>query len=319
MKFPFFPDSASTVAHQVDALYAYLIGVCGVVVIGILCVMLYFIIKYRRGKPAERSQRKISTLPFEITWTLLPLLIFLSFYTWGASIYHRMRTVPPDALDIRVVGKQWMWKLQHPTGNREINELHVPVGRDVKLTLASQDVIHSFYLPAFRIKQDVVPGRYTVEWFKADRIGTFHIFCSEYCGKDHARMVGRVFVMAPQDYQAWLMQGKPPEPLAEAGGRLFRELGCSGCHMGSGIVRAPPLEGVYGKPVPLQGGQVVVADDKYIHDSIVLPNSQIAAGYEPVMPSFEGKVSEEQIFELIAYIKSLGNKAPVTTPAEVRK
>jgi cytochrome c oxidase subunit 2 len=310
MKFPLFPESASTVAHRVDMLYLALIAVCGVVLLGILGVMVYFLFHYRRGKPALRKQHIYSTVPFELAWTFVPLIVFLGFFVWGADLYFDIQKVPSDALDVQVVGKQWMWKVQHPTGNREIDELHVPVGRNVKLTLASQDVIHSFFIPAFRIKQDVVPGRYTTEWFKATRIGNYHLFCAEYCGKDHSRMGGWVHVMPAEDYEAWLAHGKPDEPQVESGARLFRELGCSGCHMGNGTVRAPPLEGLYGRPVPLMNREVIVADEAYIHDSILFPNREIAAGYEPLMPSYEGKISEEDIFQLVAYIKSLGTKTP---------
>jgi len=232
----------------------------------------------------------------------------MGVFTWGANIYYNMARVPADALEINVIGKQWMWKVQHQEGNREINELHVPIGRAVKLTLASEDVIHSFYLPAFRVKQDAVPGRYTTEWFEATRAGTYHLFCAEYCGTAHSRMIGRLVVMDPAEYEEWLSTGHPGDTLVKAGERLFRELGCSGCHMGSTQVRAPPLEGLYGKPVPLQSGEVVRADEKYIRDSILLPQSQVTAGYEPVMPSFQGHITEEQILELIAYIKTLGTK-----------
>jgi len=313
MKFPLFPDSASTMAHRVDTFYFVLVGICGLVVLGLLAVMVFFLFKYRRGQPAFREQRSYRTLPLELTWTVVPLLVFLGFFVWGAEIYQDMQMAPRDALDIHVVGKQWMWKVQHPTGQREINELHVPVGRNVKLTLASQDVIHSFFVPAFRIKQDVVPGRYTTAWFAATRVGTYHLFCAEYCGKDHSRMGGSVHVMSPADYEAWLTRGASAEPLVESGARLFRELGCSGCHVGTGIVRAPPLEGLFGRPTPLLSREVVIADEKYIHDSILYPNREIAAGYEPLMPSYEGRITEEQLFEVVAYIKSLANAKPPAT------
>lgn len=314
MTFPLFPPEASRNAEEVDALFSYLMAVCGLFLTGIVVVMTWWLIKYRRGRPVYRQQRKISSTPFEITWTAIPLLFFLSFFVWGAEIYYREEIVPVNGMEIHVIGKQWMWKIQHPEGNREIDELHVPVDRNIKLEMASQDVIHSFSLPAFRIKEDVVPGRYTTEWFHATHIGNFPIFCTEYCGADHSLMVGRVIVMTPKDYQAWLERGKPAESLESSGADLFRELGCSGCHEGSGIVRAPPLEGLFGKPVPLQNGQVVTADDKYIHDSILYPKQQIAAGYLDVMPSFQGQVTEEQIFELIAYIKSLSTKSPALRP-----
>ena len=310
MNFALFPPQASTLAQQVDALYLALIGICGFVLFGLLIVILYFLFKYRQGKPARRERSPLPTTPFELTWTLIPLLIFMGLFTWGATVYHNEQTIPPAALEINVVGKQWMWKVQHPTGQREINELHVPVDQAVKLILASQDVIHSFYIPAFRIKQDVVPGRFTTEWFKAIKTGTYHIFCAEYCGKDHSVMRGRVTVMEPVEYEQWLAGGQPSEPLARAGESLFRSLGCSGCHIGSGVVRAPPLQGVYGRAVPLQSGRVVLANEAYIRDSILQPERDIAAGYQPVMPSYRDRISEEDLFLLIAYIKSLGNQTP---------
>jgi cytochrome c oxidase subunit 2 len=201
-----------------------------------------------------------------------------------------------------------MWKIQHPEGNREINELHVPAGRMIRMTLASQDVIHSFFLPEFRIKRDVIPGYYTSEWFQPTRVGTYQLFCAEYCGTSHSGMIGRVIVMKPEDYEAWLASGRPDTTLAQAGERRFRELGCSGCHVGSSVVRAPPLEGLFGKPVPIEGGKIVTADEAYIRDSILLPASQITFGYQNLMPTYQGRVSEEELLELIAYIKSLGRK-----------
>jgi cytochrome c oxidase subunit 2 len=309
MSFPLFPPQASTTARQVDLLYFALLGICGIVLVGLLLVMLLFLFKYRRGKPARRARSPLPTTPFELTWTFIPLLIFMGFFTWGAVVYNDQQTIPPGALEINVVGKQWMWKLQHPTGQREINELHVPVGQVVKLILASQDVIHSFYIPAFRIKQDVVPGRFTTEWFKATKPGIYHIFCAEYCGKDHSRMRGQVIVMDPAAYQDWLTRGKEA-PLAQAGESLFRSLGCSGCHVGSAVVRAPPLQGLYGHAVPLQSGRVILADEAYLRDSILQPERDIAAGYQPVMPTYQNRISEEDLFLLIAYLKSLGAQMP---------
>jgi len=253
-------------------------------------------------------------MKLEVTWTLIPLLLMMGLFAWGANLYFNIERAPSNALEINVVGKQWMWKIQHPEGNREINELHVPVGRVVKLTLASQDVIHSFFLPNFRIKQDVVPGRYTTEWFKATRTGAYHLFCSEFCGTQHSGMIGRIIVMTPAAYEEWLSRGQPGDTLAQSGERLFRELGCSGCHTGISVVRSPPLEGLFGKPVPLQSGEVVTADEGYIRDSILFPAKQITVGYTNAMPSFQGRVSEEELLELAAYIKSLGSKA---RPSEV--
>jgi len=276
--------------------------------------MGYFMVKYRRGRKADRKMPRVSTLKIEITWTLVPLLIALFMFAWGARAYFHLLVPPTDALEINVVGKQWMWKVQHQEGNREINELHIPIGRDIKLTLASEDVIHSFFIPAFRIKQDVVPGRFTTLWFRPTKVGKYHLFCAEFCGTEHSMMKGTVHVMEPAAYQDWLNRGDVGDSLAQSGANLFRTLGCSGCHIGKGTVRSPPLEGLYGKLVPLQNGEVVRADDKYIRDSILLPQSQIAAGYEPLMPTFQGHISEEQLFLLLAYIKSIADQQPKEQP-----
>jgi len=231
-------------------------------------------------------------------------------FAWGADAYFYEEVPPPDTLDINVIGKQWMWKIQHQEGNREINELHIPVDRSVKLTMGSEDVIHSFFVPAFRVKQDVVPGRFTTEWFKPTRIGRYRFYCSEYCGAFHSQMQGLIYVMAPADYERWLAANRPADTLAQAGEHLFRELGCSGCHVNSSAVHAPPLAGLYGNLVPLSDGAFVRADDQYLRDKILLPNKELPAGYEPVMPSFQGHVTEAQLMELIAYLKSIGPETP---------
>jgi cytochrome c oxidase subunit II len=312
MKFPLFPEQASTVAEQTDYLYWGLTCLSALMMLIIFIPLIYFLFKYRRGKPADRRPLHLPTNRIEITWTVIPTLLMMVFFAWGANRYFVIERSPPDAMEIDVVGKQWMWKIQHPEGNREINELHVPVGRIVKLTLASQDVIHSFFLPEFRIKQDVVPGRYTTEWLKASHPGTYHLFCSEYCGTQHSGMIGRVVAMEPAAYEEWLIRGQPGSTMIQSGERLFRELACSGCHTGPSVVHAPPLEGIFGKPVPLQGGDFVIADEGYIRDSILFPAKQIVAGYTNDMPSFQGRVSEEELLQLAAYIKSLANKAPLT-------
>src|ERR1051325_5814194 len=308
MTFPIFPDEASEVAQQTDYLYWGLTAISAFIVLIVFLPIIYFLFKYRDGKAADRTPTKLPQMKMEIAWTVIPTLIMIGFYAWGAKQYFLIERAPPGAMELNVVGKQWMWKIQHPEGNREINELHVPLGRIVKLTLTSQDVIHSFFLPAFRIKQDVVPGRYTTEWFKASRIGTYHMFCSEYCGNSHSGMIGHIVVMEPAAYEEWLVRGQPGSTLAQAGERLYRELGCSGCHIGSSVVRAPPLEGVFGKPVPLNSGEVVTADEAYIRDSILFPAKQIAGGYTNDMPSFQGRVNEEELLELVAYIKSISNQ-----------
>ncbi|HZR20508.1 MAG TPA: cytochrome c oxidase subunit II [Verrucomicrobiae bacterium] len=310
MNFPILPTAASKVAQQTDALYWGLIILSLVIILIVFCPIIFFLFKYRAGKPADRRPVHLPEMTIEITWTLIPMFIMICYYAWGAKQYFVIERPPPGAMEINVVGKQWMWKIQHPEGNREINELHVPVGRIVKFTMTSQDVIHSFFLPEFRIKQDVVPGRYTTEWFKAERIGVYHLFCSEFCGTFHSGMTGRVVVMSPAEYESWLLKGEPGSTMSESGERLYRELGCSGCHSGSSIVRAPPLEGLFNKPVPLADGTVVTADEAYLRDSILFPAKQIVGGYTNDMPSFQGRISEEELLQLIAYLKSVANAAP---------
>lgn len=310
MTFPLFPTEASDAAAQTDYLYWGLIMISAVVMLIVFVPIVFFIFKYRRGKRANRTPVNLPELPIELTWTILPTVIFVGLFLWGAKVFWNNQRIPPDAMEINVVGKQWMWKIQHPEGQREINELHVPVGRNIKITLASQDVIHSFFLPEFRVKQDVVPGRYTTLWFNARRVGTYRLFCSEYCGTHHSTMTGRVIVMPPAAYANWLVAGQPGPTLAQAGERLYRELGCSGCHDGSTVVRAPPLLNLFGKPVPLNSGEVVIADEPYLRDSILLPARQITGGYTNDMPSFQGRINEEQLLELIAYIRSRGTGDP---------
>jgi cytochrome c oxidase subunit II len=307
---PLFPEQASTFAERVDALYYYLLSVSGFFVLLIFALIFLFAIKYRRRSEDEQPRPILGSIPLEVIWIAIPFILVMVMFGWGASLYFTAFSPPADALEIFVVGKQWMWKVQHPEGRREINELHVPIGYPVKLTMTSQDVIHSFYVPAFRIKMDAVPGRYTSTWFQASKTGTFHLFCAEYCGTAHAGMGGQVVVMKPSEYEQWLRTGAPEEPLAAAGERLFQQLGCSGCHSPNSTVRAPPLEGIYGKPVPLQSGHVVTADESYIRDSILLPQKDVVAGYAPVMPTFQGRISEEELMQIIAYIRSLGTGTP---------
>ena len=307
---PLFPEQASTFAERVDALYYYLLSVSGFFVLLIFALIFYFAVKYRRRSEGEQTPPILGSIPLEVAWIVIPFILVMIMFVWGASLYFTAFSPPANAMEIFVIGKQWMWKVQHPEGRREIDELHVPVGYPVKLTITSQDVIHSFYIPAFRIKMDAVPGRYTSTWFEASKTGTFHLFCAEYCGTAHAGMGGRVVVMKPSEYEQWLRTGAPEESLVAAGGRLFQQLGCSGCHSQNSIVRAPLLDGIYGKPVPLQSGQVVLADESYIRDSILLPQKDVVAGYAPVMPPFQGRISEEELMQIIAYIRFLGEEGP---------
>jgi cytochrome c oxidase subunit II len=305
---PLFPEQASTVAGRVDALYAFLVGVSVFFAGLIFLLILIFAVKYRRRSEAEQPRPILGSLRLELLWTVIPLLLTMVMFAWGARLYFTTSVPPDDAMEIYVVGLQWMWMAQHQEGQREINELHVPVGRPVKLIMTSQDVIHSFYVPAFRIKMDVVPGRYTTTWFEATKTGSFHLFCAEYCGTAHAAMGGRIVAMKPTEFENWLSGGTSAEPLAAAGERLFQQLGCSGCHAANARGLGPALEGLYGKAVPLQGGETVVADESYIRASILTPQQQIVAGYAPIMPPYQGQISEEGLLQLLAYIKSLGGE-----------
>ncbi len=309
-QFRLLPPQASTVSHQVDALFFVLTLVSLLFIASIFLPILFFSIKYRKGSPADRSNPKQSSFLLESGWTLGAVVLSLGLFGWSARDYYRIERRPDNAVDVQVVGKQWMWKIQHAEGKREINELHIPVDRTVALTLTSQDVIHDFFVPAFRVKQDVVPGKYTSEWFKATRTGEYHIFCSQYCGTQHAQMIGRVVVMQPAAYERWLRSGEQTESIVRAGQRLFHDRGCSGCHAPNSKFHAPLLEGLYRNPVPLANGQVVRADDQYLRDSILQPAKQISAGYDNIMPSFAGHLTEEEIMQLIAYLKSIGQQEP---------
>ncbi len=302
---PLFPDQASSVARKVDALYFYLTGVTVFFSVVIFSLVFYFAIRYRRRSEDELPKPIHGSLKLEIVWSVVPLALTMVMFFWGATLYYHMRRPPADATQLFVVGKQWMWKIQHPDGQREINELHVPIGRPIKLTMTSEDVIHSFFIPAFRIKMDVLPGRYTELWFTATRPGEYHLFCAEYCGTKHSGMRGRVVVMEPADYENWLAGSPSGETLEQAGGRLFRQFNCHTCHEAGPTSRGPSLHEIFGKSVRLKSGATVTADEGYLRESILLPNAKVVAGFEPVMPTYQGLVSEEQVMQLIAYIKSL--------------
>lgn len=294
---------ASSYAPAVDHLFDAMLLLCGGVALGVFAAMFVFCIRYRRGHAADREGGR-TRMGVELAWTLVPFALFVGIFGWSVGLWAKLRTPPADSVPVYIVAKQWMWRVQHPDGTREIDTLHVPLGQPVRLVMISQDVVHSFYVPAFRVKQDVLPGRYTELWFTATRAGRFPMFCSEYCGTGHPSMRGTVVAMAPADYARWL-HAQPSLGLAARGAQLFRSLGCSGCHDPDSGVHAPDLRGLYGAPVPLSDGSMARADDRYLHDSIVLPRSQVAAGYAPIMPSYQGRIGEEDILALIAYVKSL--------------
>ena len=301
-----FPERASDFAVSVDAIFYSLLALCGLITLGIVAVMLWFCIYYRQGAKVRRRPlptRKQSYL-IEAGWTGVTVVIFLGIFAWAGVIYVRMARPPANATEIDVVAKQWMWKTQHANGRREIDELHLVLGQPVKLIMTSQDVIHDFFVPAFRTKQDVLPGRYTTEWFTPTKPGRYRLFCAEYCGMNHSRMGGWVYVMEAPEYARWLAGGEQSESLVAAGERLFTARGCSGCHAAHGTVRAPLLEGIFNKPVALNDRRIVIADEQYLHDSILQPNKDITAGYEPLMPTYQGQLSEEEVMALIAYLKT---------------
>lgn len=299
------PEQASTMASRVDALYFFLVALTAFFTIVISAVVVYFALKYRRKAREEAGVPIHGNLLLEATWTGIPLLIVLFIFGWSASIFFSMARPPADTLDIYVVGKQWMWRFQHPSGPSEVNELHVPVGVNVKLTMTSQDVIHNLYVPDFRLKADVLPGRYTRLWFNATKTGRYRLFCAEYCGTNHSGMGGWVEVMEPAAYQAWLAGGTGQGTMAQAGEKLFNDLACATCHKKDTTGRGPTLFGLYGKAVSLDGGGSVEADEAYIRESIVNPRTKMVAGFQPLMPTFQGLVSEEGLLQLIEYIKSL--------------
>ncbi len=307
------PEAASN-ASEVDGLMLALLLLSGLIMALVLGLMVTFVWRYRHNSGIDRGKIGERTWRIETAWTVATLLLFFGLFVWGAHLYVRLMQPPPDALKVYAIGKQWMWKIEHAGGQREINTLHVPVSTQVAVMLTSEDVIHDFFVPAFRIKHDVLPGRYETVWFRAIKTGTYHLFCSQFCGTDHASMVGEVIVMTKPDYQRWLEQNGTSGSLVAQGQALFMRFGCSGCHGSNGAggaqsgstVRAPRLAGLYGSPVTLSDGSVVIADDRYIRDCILLPEKERVASYPAVMPSFAGQIGEEDLLKLIAYIKSLG-------------
>src|SRR6202790_3200311 len=305
---PFQPEQGSTIPRSVDNLHFFITAITLFFTFLIFSIIFYFMIKYRRRSPGERPKAIEGSLPLEILWTAIPTLIVAVIFVWGSSLYFQNAEPPKGSMEIFVTGKQWMWKIEHPEGQREINELHVPLGRPVKLTMTSEDVIHDFFVPAFRVKKDVLPGRYTTLWFEPTKLGSFHLFCAQYCGAFHAGMIGSIIVLEPDAYERWLAGGVQGESMEAAGQKIFQQSGCGTCHLADGTGPAPSLLGVYGQPVRLTNGQTVTADDAYIRESILSPRAKIVLGYAPIMPSFQGQLTEEQMNSVIAYIRVLGKE-----------
>ena len=308
-QFPLFPEQASSVAGQVDSLYFFALFISAFFSLLIAVLLVVFAVKYKRTSESQYGIPEKTSTPLEITWSVIPLLITLVLFAWGAKVYIQLRTPPANAVEYYAVGKQWMWKFQHPEGNREINNLHVPVGVPIKMIMTSEDVIHSFYVPAFRVKQDVLPGRYTTLWFEATKPGVYHLFCAEYCGAEHSKMGGKVTVLKPEDYQAWLAGKKPGATVLASGEELFQSLACHTCHRSGEAARGPILANLDGGEVLLRGGRLLQRDDSYLRESVLNPSAKIVEGYEPLMPSYQGQVSEEQLLTLIRYLKQIDQRA----------
>jgi cytochrome c oxidase subunit 2 len=299
-----FPREASTIAPYMDALYFFLVGmtIVGLILVG--AILFAFSMRYRKSVHPVATQIEGSTL-LEATWTIIPLAIFLVCFVWGALLYFRIYNPPVNAMNIYIVGKQWMWKAEHPGGQHEIDALHVPTGRPIQLTMISQDVFHSFSIPDFRVKREVIPGRYSTVWFEATTPGTYHIFCTQYCGTNHSAMIGEVTVLTPADYEKWTQESTSGMSLAQNGERLFASMGCNACHSGNAAARGPNLSGVYGSKLQLTSGQEVLVNEAYLRDAILNPSQHITAGYAPIMPTYQGQISEDGLIDLVEYMKTL--------------
>ena len=319
---PIFPEQASSFASDVDALYFFIVAVCAFFALLIAALVILFGIKFHRRHEGEVGARIEGNLPMELLWTVIPTIIAMFMFGWGASVFFHLRRPPDEAMHIYAVGKQWMWKFQHLEGQREINELHIPSGQPIKVTISSEDVLHSLYFPSFRTKIDAIPGRYTELWFEAQKPGVYHIFCAEYCGTSHSGMIGNVTVLEPAQYQAWLQGGGMEGSLAERGAKLFNDLACSTCHLDTGQGRGPSLKDIIGTTVELQDGSSVVVDEGYLRESILTSQAKIVKGFQPLMPTFQGLISEENLVALIEHVKSKSpnaTTAPAPAPAPGNK
>ncbi len=310
-----FPEQASNFASKVDALYGFALAISAFFSLLIALVIFVFFIKYRRREAGEVGSQAHGSMVLEVVWSIIPLVITMVLFTWGAVIFIEMKTIPENATEYFATAKQWMWKFQHPEGQREINTLHIPVGETIKLTMTSEDVIHSFFVPAFRVKQDVVPGRYTTVWFEATKAGKYHLFCTEYCGSHHSQMIGWVTVMEPDNYQAWLSGGGPVAAPKDLGAQLFEQHICNTCHIEDGSGRGPSLVGIYGQEAKFVDGTSRVRDDDYLRESIMNPAANVIEGYLQIMPTYQGQISEVSLLQLLSYVKSLSGAPAEVEPA----
>jgi cytochrome c oxidase subunit 2 len=300
-----FPEQASSLAADVDHLYYFITAVAAFFALVVTIFVIYFAAKYRTSDPMAIGARIEGSIPLELAWSIVPFLISIVIFVWSASVFFDLYRPPDQTLEIYATGKRWMWKFQHLGGQNEINELHVPLGRPVKITFTSEDVLHSMFFPAFRIKADAIPGRYSSLWFTATKLGQFHLFCAEYCGTKHSGMVGSVFVMEPTAYQAWLGGGGPGASLVGRGEQLFNDLACNACHRAVDSDRGPTLLNRYGSQQKLADGSLVAVNETYVRESILMPQAKVVAGFKPLMPTFQGLISEENVMALVEYVKSL--------------
>jgi cytochrome c oxidase subunit 2 len=318
---PLFPTQASTIASEVDNLYFFIVAVTAFFALLVVILVTFFAIKYRDDTGLKVGDPITGSIPLEIGWSLVPFIVAMGIFVWATTVYFHSIRPPDQTLEVYSTGKRWMWRFQHVDGHREINQLHIPLGRPIKVTFTSEDVLHDLYIPAFRVKADAIPGRYSSIWFTPTKTGEFHLFCAEYCGTRHSAMIGTVIVMEPDEYQAWLSGGGLTGSLSARGEQLFQQLACSTCHLSDGTGRGPSLAGVFGAQVTLQNGQRVLADAGYVRESILTPQMKVVNGFQPIMPTFQGLVTEEQLLSLIEYVKSLsanpaaGQQATTAAPA----
>jgi cytochrome c oxidase subunit 2 len=302
---PLFPEQASTMAPAVDNLYFFILGVTGFFALLVVVLVLYFAVKYRDDTGLKVGAPITGSIPLEIGWSLVPFFVSMAIFVWATVVFFQIVRPPDQALELYATGKRWMWRVQHPDGQREINQIHVPVGRPIKVTFTSEDVLHDLYIPAFRVKADAIPGRYSSIWFTPTKTGEYRLFCAEYCGTRHSGMIGWVHVMEADEYQEWLAGGGLTGPMSVRGEQLFQQMACNTCHATDGTGRGPSLAGVFGSSVPLENGQTVRADETYIRESILNPQLKIVRGYQPLMPTFQGLINEEGVMSLIEYVKSM--------------